>query len=327
MPPSESRVRFPLCYKGIGRLARILMHSLGEVFLVIFLLASFVFLAVRLLPGDPAILILGEQASPIALHKLRQQLYLDEPLWLQYIHFFKRFLTLQLGESIRHPGLSTHTRIFAALGPTAALAGLAVLWSTWMGILLSFLSASHWLKGKASWLRTGIVLISSTPLLSFAPLFTYLLTARFRLFPLPGDPEAGGWGLCMAAGFLAVPLAAHLARVGGAVLQQIAKQPFLVVARAKGCSWPRVWLVHALPVALGPFLIVIASQLGALLGGTLVLERLFERPGLGTLILESCIARDLPVLETGVIVAGILFIGVQGIAMALHRMLDPRVRI
>jgi peptide/nickel transport system permease protein len=144
--------------------------------------------------------------------------------------------------------------------------------------------------------------------------------------PLPGDPEAGLLGLMFASGLLGVPLAAQVARIARAALLDQERAKFLDVARAKGSSAARVWVLHALPPASGPIAVVIAAQLGALLGGAVVLERLFERPGLGTLMLNAYAARDLPVLEGALVAAGLLFVVVQALAGAVHALLDPRGR-
>jgi peptide/nickel transport system permease protein len=111
-----------------------------------------------------------------------------------------------------------------------------------------------------------------------------------------------------------------------AALADVAGAPFLAVAAAKGAPPGRVWLVHALPAVAGPIVTVIAVQLGALLGGAVVLERMFERRGLGTLILESYATRDLPVLEGAVVASGLLFVAAQGFGTAVHAALDPRAR-
>jgi len=100
----------------------------------------------------------------------------------------------------------------------------------------------------------------------------------------------------------------------------------LTVARAKGATAARTWIVHALPASAGPIVTVVASQLGALLGGAVVLERLFERPGLGSLILESYSTRDLPVLEAAIVAAGAFFVVAQIAAALAHAAIDPRVR-
>jgi peptide/nickel transport system permease protein len=152
------------------------------------------------------------------------------------------------------------------------------------------------------------------------------VAARARLCPLPGDPDAGFAGLLFAAALLALPLSAHVGRVARAALCDVAKAQFLRVASAKGAPPLRVWVVHALPVAAGPIATVVAAQLGALLGGAVVLERLFERWGLGTVILDAYARRDLPVLEGAVAVSGLLFVAVQALGAAVHAAVDPRVR-
>jgi peptide/nickel transport system permease protein len=169
-----------------------------------------------------------------------------------------------------------------------------------------------------------VLTIAAVPLLSFAPLITWLLAVRWQWVPLPGDPDAGFRGLLFAAGLLSLPLGAQVARVARASLLEQSRAKFLEVAYAKGASHFRVWFIHALAVAAPPIAIVVAMQLGALLGGAVVLERLFDRPGLGSLMLKAYFARDLPVLEACVVAAGLLFVVTQTLAAALQAGIDPR---
>jgi peptide/nickel transport system permease protein len=115
-------------------------------------------------------------------------------------------------------------------------------------------------------------------------------------------------------------------RIARASLAEVARAPFLTVAGAKGATPLRIWLVHALPAVVGPIVTTVATQLGALLGGAVVLERMFERWGLGTLILEAYSTRDLPVLEGAVVAAGLLFVAAQALGTAAHLAIDPRAR-
>jgi peptide/nickel transport system permease protein len=299
---------------------------LAEALLVLFVLASVVFFALRVVPGDPATLILGDQASVRELSALRARLHLDEPLARQYARFLYGLLTLDLGESLRRPGVPALSYVGRALGPTGALAATAVALGSTIGVGLSLVSAGPWLGARRAWVERVLVAVAAVPLLSFAPVLTYELAARLRVVPLPGDPDAGLAGLLFASGLLAIPLAAQVGRTGHAALRAVAPLPFVRVAEAKGATSVRVWLVHALPAAAGPVLTVIAAQLGALLGGAVVLERLFERWGLGTLILEAYASRDLPVLEGAVVVSGAVFVAVQTLAVALHAAIDPRAR-
>jgi peptide/nickel transport system permease protein len=303
------------------RLARAVAQRAAEALLVVLALATLVFLALRVLPGDPAALVLGDQASAIERAALRARLHLDEPMIVQYARFLRGLATFDLGESVRRPGTSAVATVLGALAPTAELAGLAVLLGAALGVTAAILGAGPWLGAKRTWIERG-----ATPLLAFAPVLTFALAARLRVVPLPGDPDAGAAGLFFASGLLALPLAAHVARVSRAALDEVARAQFLTSARGKGASFARTMWMHALPASTGPIVTVVGTQLGALLGGAVVLERLFERRGLGTLILEAYSSRDLPVLEAAVVFSGALFVFAQQLAAATHALLDPRAR-
>lgn len=318
----------------MSRIARILrvdvllraVPRLVEALGVVLVLATLVFVALRLLPGDPAALVLGDQSSEAERALLRAKLHLDQPLHVQYARFIGGLFTLDLGDSVRRPGASAMGRVLEALGPTAALAGLAVALGAVAGIAAAVLGAGPWLGARRTMVDRIATALAATPLLAFAPVLTFALAARLRVVPLPGDPDAGFAGLLFASSLLAIPLAAHVARVSRASLEDIARAQFLGVARAKGGSWARVLWLHALPAAVGPIVTVVGTQLGALLGGAIVLERLFERRGLGTLILEAYASRDLPVLEGAVVFSGALFVVAQQLAQAAHAAVDPRAR-
>lgn len=305
---------------------RTLVARVLEAALVVVAMASVVFFAMRLLPGDPARLVLGEEADEASLAPLRHKLGLDAPLYVQYARFLKGLFTLDLGESLRHPGETAMSRVGESILPTAELASLAVAMGAAMGVVAALLAVGPWLGARRAWIDRGATALAATPLLSFAPLVTFLLAARARIVPLPGDPDAGFGGLLFASSLLAVPLGAQVARVSRAALDEVARSQFLTVARAKGATSLRTWVIHALPASMGPIVTVVASQLGALLGGAVVLERLFERPGLGSLILESYSARDLPVLEAAIVAAGAFFVTAQIAAALAHAAIDPRVR-
>ncbi len=292
------------------------------VILVVF--ASLVFLALRLLPGDPTALILGDEATAAERAELAKKLGFDAPLPLQYARFLLGLAHLDLGASLSHPTRSAFACVASAFGSTASLAMIAVSLGAIGGILAALLAVGPWLGRHRDEVHAAILVVAATPLLAFAPLVTWIFAVKLAWTPLPGDPERGGWGLLFAAALLALPLGAQVARIGrAALLEQIGSQ-FLDVARAKGAGAIRVWCIHALPVAAAPIMVVVATQLGALLGGAVVIERFFERPGLGSLMLQAYSARDFPVLEAAIVVAGLLFVVVQTLAAALIGLLDPR---
>jgi peptide/nickel transport system permease protein len=313
--------------KIFGAARRVLVAAVsrsGGALVVLWALSTLVFLALRLLPGDPTSLVLGEQASESERALLRVRLGLDQSLVVQYLQFVWGLARLDLGQSLSRPGASAFGEVARALGPTSVLAGVAVSLGAVAGVAAALFAVGPWFGARREWVHHGIVAVAATPLIALAPLLTFLFAVRWRLVPLPGDPEAGALGLLFASGLLAVPLAAQVARIARAALLDQARAKFLDVARAKGATAARVWVVHALPPASGPIAVVVASQLGALLGGAVVLERLFERPGLGTLMLNAYATRDLPVLEAAVIASGLLFVVVQAASGAISAVLDPR---
>jgi peptide/nickel transport system permease protein len=311
----------------VARVVRVLAFRATESLVVVAALASLVFFALRLLPGDPARLVLGDTASEADLDRVRATLHLDQSLAAQYARFLRGLVTLDLGDSLRRPGTSAMARVGAAVGPTAALATVAVVLGALSGIAVGTAASGPWLTLRARrWVDRGLVALAAVPLIAFAPVLTLLLAVRARVVPLPGDPESGMAGLLFASGLLSLPLAAHVGRVTRAALSEIERSPFLLVASAKGGAALRVWMVHALPTVTGPIVTVVATQLAALLGGAVVLERMFERWGLGTLILEAYATRDLPVLEGAVVAAGLLFVGAQALGTAAHAAIDPRAR-
>lgn len=312
---------------GPARVLRVLLARAIEAALVVLALASLVFFALRLLPGDPARLVLGDAAGEAELDRVRATLHLDEPLAAQYVRFVRGLVTLDLGDSLRRPGTSAMARVLESLGPTAQLAAVAVALGAVAGLAAGVAASGPWLAPRVRlWVERVLVGVAAAPLVAFAPVVTWALAARLRLVPLPGDPDAGAAGLLFASGLLAIPLAAHVGRISRAALAEIAGAPFLLVASGKGARASRVWLIHALPAVMGPIVTVVASQLGALLGGAVVLERMFERRGLGTLILEAYTTRDLPVLEGAVVAAGMLFVAAQVLGTGLHAAVDPRAR-
>jgi peptide/nickel transport system permease protein len=309
----------------VARLRRVLVGLAGAAMTVVGV-ASVVFFAFRLLPGDPADLVLGDRATPAERALVHAQLHLDEPIFRQYLRFLGGLWHGQFGPSLRHPELDASRIVVSALPETATLAACAVALGAGLGIVLALVSVGSRVRVARVISDRVISLSSSVPLLAFAPAATWLLAVRLRWVPLPADPDAGVRGLLFAAVLLAVPLGAAVARVARSALHEARRSPFLQVARAKGRSELAVWLLHALPVCMGPIVTVVAAQLGALLGGAIVLERILERRGLGTVLAEALAARDLPVVEGTVVISAALFVVAQGAGQRLHAFFDPRAR-
>ncbi len=300
----------------IALLVRRLAGALGT----LALLASLVFVATRWLPGDITPIVLGDEASPSDRARLRARLHLDETRWVQFAYFAKDTASLTWGRSLRRPQEACLDRVLSAAKPTASLAFLAVGLGALLGLSASILAVAS----RSLALRRAVDVVAATPLLAFAPIVTWLLAWKVRVVPLPGDPDAGFAGLLFAAGLLALPLGAHLARLAIALLEPLRDGNTLRLVRAKGATELRVWTRHALPQVASTLVVVIGAQLGALLGGAVVLERLFERPGLGLLALEAWQARDVPMLEAAVFGSGVIFVLTQLVAGLASLAFDAR---
>lgn len=307
-------------------LTKIALQRLFEGVLLAAVVASLLFVCTRILPGDPARVILGDYANEASLDALRHRLGIEGPRYVQYARFMKHTLTLDFGESTRRPGVLALGMALDAAGPSIALAAVAVTIAATAGLGAAVLGVGPWLGMRARYVERTARGIASVPLLSFAPLVTFVLALRFRLVPLPGDPEAGLVALLYPAVLLGIPMAAHLTRMGIAALSSITRMPFLLAARARGQSSLRAWFVHGVPAAAAVLLTVLMAQFGALVGGAVVVERLFERRGLGTLVLEAYSSRDLPVMEAGLFLGSLLFIATQTVGRTVLEMVDPRAR-
>ncbi len=324
-PPPEYALDVP--QRRAWPVVRPLWRALGRSALDAAVTCTAVFLLVHAVPGDMAALVLGEQADPAARAALNARLGSDQPWLVQYARFWQRLMTLDWGTSLAKPSVLVQTRLVAALGPTTRLALCAVGMAAAWGVPVGLLSARYEGRWRSRVLRGVVASVASVPLLATAPVLLYLLCVKWQLVPLPGDSEARVAGLLFASLLLALPLGAHVARAVHATLLELRRGPCLRVARAKGASRARTWLVHALPLTAGVVLTLIGAQLGAVLGGAMVIERLFERRGLGTLILESYRGRDIVVLEAAVVTSALFFVGTQALFHALFLWLDPRARL
>ncbi len=307
-----------------GRTERRVLSAVGRSSLDAAIACTAVFLLVRAVPGDLAAMVLGEQADAAARAALQHRLGLDTNLFVQYAHFWKRLLSLDWGTSLAKPSVPVQSRLVAALGPTMRLALCAVAMAAAWGVPLGMYGARHQGRARSTFARAIAACLASVPLLATAPVLLYLFCVKWQWVPLPGDSDSRLQGLLFASGLLALPLGAHVARAVYSNLLELRRGPCLRVARAKGASLRRMWLVHALPLTAGVVLTLIGAQLGAILGGAMVVERLFERRGLGTLILESYRARDVVVLEAAVVTSSLFFVGTQTLFHVLFLWIDPR---
>ena len=300
-------------------------------FVLTLLAISFVvFLALNVLPGDPARLVVGIEASPDLYNRVRAELGLDRPWPVRYLHWLGGIVRGDLGRSL-HYRRPVGALLGAAVAVTFPLALLAFLLSLLIAFPLGILAA----RRRGSSLDAALMGIAQVGLavpefwLGFVLVLAF--SAGLHLLPAGWFP---GWGagfpalryLVLPALALAVPRGAYLARMVRGSLLATLGEAYVAVARSKGLPETRVLLLHALRPALIPVVTSGGLVFGRLLAGAIVVENLFYLPGLGRLALASVLARDIPLVEGVALVAAGSILAVNLLADLSYGLLDPRVR-
>jgi len=287
---------------------------------------TLVFLLLHLIPGDPVQAMLGDQASPEDRAALRSALHLDRPLPEQYVLFLSDVWGGGLGRSFRDQSRSVASLIFEVVPDTLWLALAAVAVALCVALPLGTLAAvrrgSLWDDLASSVALFGIAI----PNIWLGPLLVLVFGVWLRILPMPGD-DAGLASLVLPATTLGAALSAVLTRQMRASLLDVLSEPYMRAARARGLSELRLIVRHALRNAMLPVLTVAGAQLGALLSGAVVAEKIFERRGIGSLFLEAFFERDIPVVQGCALVIALFYVSVNLGVDLLYGVIDPRVRL
>ena len=303
----------------VGRLLRALLTVVG--------LVTIVFLLVRLIPGDPVEAILGDQAGPEEKAELRRALNLDQPMGEQYLTFLGDMADGSMGTSFRQPDRSVWSMMHDVLPYTVALALAALLVAWLVAVPLGAIAAAKAGRGWDKFASTLAVAGLAIPNIWLGPLLILGFGVKLGWLPLPGDDLAGPEALILPAVTIGTSLAAVLTRQTRAAMIEVLAQQYITAARARGVRSVPLLLRHALRNALLPVMTIGAAQLGALLSGTVVTEKIFERQGLGTLFLDAFFARDIPVVQGCVLVIAVIYVVVNLAVDLAYGVVDPRVRL
>lgn len=303
----------------------LLLRRLGLALLTLWGAATFAFLALRLVPTDPALVIAGAGQDAVAITKevldaIRAEYHLDQPLVVQYGLYLGRLVLGDLGISYAQDQPVAALIAEQAL-PTLALAGLASLFAVVLSAGVALLTAGH---RRASALASAVELVlASTPVFWVGFLLMLVLAVQWRVFPLldAGDLRT----LVLPALTIALPTAAPLAQVLRRALDEVLEQPFILTARARGLSRLGVKLRHALRHAVIPYLTMLGFSFGALLGGAAITETLFGRPGLGRLLVNAVTRQDMPLVLGLVIVGTLAFIAINTLIDMAYILIDHRI--
>lgn len=315
-------------------MSRYLLRRLPSALLVLFLASILIFLVIRLVPGDPATALAGADATDESIAAIRSSLGLDQLLPAQYLHWIGGVLTLDFGRSYLIGG-QIDDLVAHGLVNTVVLTGAALI----LSILLSVVLAVWWVTSRRRWvdaLLTGINTVTlAVPTFVTGVVLVLLLAIALPVLPAGGVPPDGFLArpdialqyLLLPAFVLALPTSAALTRFLAESLRTELAKPYILTARAAGVSRRRLVLRHGLRCALPTYLTALGLQAGNLLGGAVLVEAVFNWPGLGQLVAQAIGRRDYPVVQVLLMLAVAVFIAIQVITDLVHALLDPRVRI
>jgi len=303
----------------LHRLVQILPTALGALVLV--------FVLLRIVPGDPAAAMLGVSATPESVQALRTQLGLDRPLWRQFLDYVGGLIRLDLGTSLAFR-VPVAQLLAQALGPTLLLALGGTVVSVLIGVPTGVVAALN--RGKPiDQLVSVLALVGiSLPVFVWGVVLLVLFTLHWRVLPASGLGEGVGGTLkalvlpSLATGMF---LAGLVSRITRSSVLGVLGQDYVRTAWAKGLEPMHVFRRHVLRNALIPVVTVVGLNMGTLLGGVVVVEGIFARPGLGRLLLDAIYARDYPLIQGIVLVSVLMTILLNQLVDLLYTLLDPRV--
>jgi peptide/nickel transport system permease protein len=311
------------------------LFRLGRLVSVLLAVTALSFLLLTFLPGDPTVAILGPAAGdPVAAKQVRSQLDLDRPIPVRYLHWLGRAVRGDLGRSYFQNRPVT-TAIAERLPFTFELMGLALLLALAVAIPLGIAAARH--PGGLFDRLTGSALFAllALPAFMLGILLIYVFAVRLRWFPATGKAT---W-FHVGTGVIATPMSillpivtlaagqlAVFARLLRSEMIITLRSDYIMVAKAKGISERRVLMRHALRPSSFSLVTVVGISIGSLLGGAVIVERMFALPGMGQLLVVAIFKRDYPLVQGGVVLISVAFVLANVVADIIYTVLDPRVR-
>lgn len=301
-----------------------LARRIGGIIPVLLCVSLFAFGFVRLLPGDPARLLAGPDATLAEVQAVRASLGLDRPLWQQYWTYISQSAQGHLGNSSR-TGQPVATVIGERFMPTLLLTIAAMGWSTIAGVALGVLAGVE----RGRWQDQGSMVLAvsgiSFPAFWLGLLLIDLFAVRLHWLPTGGEQ---GWRSFILPSFtLGVAVAAVMARFTRSAFVEVAGEDYVRTARMKGVPERRVIWTHAFRNALIPVITMAGLQFGFLLGGSIVIETVFDWPGLGRLLVDSVNYRDYPVIQAEILLFSFEFVLINLLVDVLYAVVNPEIRL
>lgn len=324
---------------NLSRSLRYLARRLSQSVLTILFIAVVNFCLVQMAPGDAADVLAGEAggATPEYMQQVRKSFGLDQPMPVQFAIYVKHVLTFDLGYSFRN-GASVRDLILQRMGPTLLLMGTTFLLSISAGLVLGVMASSHVNTWKDAAISIMALLSYATPLFWAGLMFISIFALKLGWVPTGGMEKIEdfneGWSRVLdVAHHLVLPaitlslfyMAVYVRLIRAGMLDQM-KLDYVVTARAKGLTESHIRLRHMLRNASLPMVTMAGVQVGAMLGGSIVVETVFGWPGMGLLAFQALSARDLNLLLGIFLISACLVVVVNAVVDVIYFALDPRIR-
>ena len=300
-----------------------LLRRLGQSATTLVGVSLLVFVILRVIPGDPAKMLLPEGAPQSAIDALNRELGLREPMWVQYGIFLRSVTRGDFGQSFQYRAPALRL-VVERVPATIQLALAAMLLTVVFGVSIGVLAAVRRGTGYDYAGTVLAVLGQSLPNFWLGIMLVLLFGVTLRWLPTSGFQ---GWQyLVLPSITLAAFPTALVARLTRSSLLEILSQEYIRTGRAKGLAEPAVILRHALRNATIPLLTLLGLQIGTLLGGAVITESVFAWPGMGKLVVDAIFFRDFPVVQTVLILSATIFVAINLVIDVLYTVLDPRIR-
>ncbi|SEL23015.1 glutathione transport system permease protein [Bosea lupini] len=311
----------------IGYLVRRILLAIPTLFVML----TAIFVLVRLVPGDAASVILGDQASAASLAALREKLGLDQPVHVQYLAFLGKILTGDFGQSLSS-GRSVIREVLLVLPSTIELTVAAITIGLLFGLPLGVAAALS-RNGWVDYISRVVSLVGlSFPAFVSGILMLIVFAIQLNWFPVLGNTSGSGSltermrALALPALNLGIIMTAYVMRVTRAAMLGVLTEDYIRTARAKGVGPAQLVVTHALRNGLIPIITVVGLYFGTLIGNSVLTEIIFNRPGLGKLIIGALNARDYTLLQGLMIIFAICVIVVNTLTDLAYGLVDPRVK-
>jgi peptide/nickel transport system permease protein len=314
-------------------LLKFIVKRLFSAIPVLLVVITIVFLLMRVIPGNPAALILGDDANPKDIERLKEEMGLNRPILEQYLEYLKDIISGDWGTSF-YNGQPVFKNIAARLEPTVLIMLYSTLISVTIGIPLGIIAAR---RRNSIWdysLTSFSVLGLSIPMFWLGIMMVYLFGVQLRWMPVQGYKTVSEAGLRTALYYLSMPSVAiglqhvaSIARYTRSTMLDVLENEYIRTARSKGLQENKIYYKHALKNALSPVVTLIGFSMATMLGGTVVVESVFNIPGMGKLAYDSLLRRDYSQEQAIILFVAIVFILVNIIMDIIYKYLDPRIEL